>query len=140
MWWTYFGWFQSALEHQLKAFVGRNDARFARDAYSFLHIPLVFGIVAVAVGIEEAVAHPTSPMPPEVLAAFAAGLVLFLSPTVAMWARAGGRLLRARVVAVLALPLAALAVHNQAPVAVFGAAVAVLLALVAVEGRRPPNA
>ena len=39
---------------------GAARARLARDVYSYLHIPLVLGIVLAAVGIHEALVHPAS--------------------------------------------------------------------------------
>ena len=53
MWWAYFD--MSAL-HAEQAFAAEPEAsraRFARDAYSYLHVPLVAGIVLTALGMKK---------------------------------------------------------------------------------------
>ena len=78
LWWSYFDRAARAAERHLKSLTGRERGRFARDAYSILHMPIVIGIVLFAVGAEEVVAHPHEPL--ESIFAFAlavgAGLVL----------------------------------------------------------------
>jgi low temperature requirement protein LtrA len=77
LWWIYFGCVKDWLEHGLDE-AGRLRGAYARDVYSFGHVPIVAGIVAIAVAIEEAVAHPGTPLPSEVMAALVTGTTLYL--------------------------------------------------------------
>lgn len=62
-WWAYF----SRLAHDAEGALARRDegdrARTARDAYTYLHLIIVAGIVFAALGIEEALAHVGSAAP-----------------------------------------------------------------------------
>jgi len=63
MWWAYFG-----LKHGAAARLRRapapERARLARDAYSYLHLPLIAGITWYSLGVGEAIAHPDEPLQP----------------------------------------------------------------------------
>ena len=50
----------------------------ARDVYSILHFPIIFGIVLLAVGFEEAILHPSVSLPVGADLSLAAGVVLFV--------------------------------------------------------------
>lgn len=75
-WWTYFG-LMSGAEQRLEQASGTDRARLARDAYSYLHLPLVAGIMLFAVGAHAAVAHATAPLPLLSSVALAGGMALF---------------------------------------------------------------
>ena len=68
---------------------GVDRARLARDVYSYLHIPLVLGVVFAAVGIHEALVHPGEPLDPVFAATFAGGVVLYLGGLAAIRLRRG---------------------------------------------------
>ena len=53
-------------ERALLAAEGHERARLARDVYSYLHVPLVLGIVLAAVGIHEVLVHSAEPLDPVV--------------------------------------------------------------------------
>lgn len=56
MWWLYFN---IGAEEAAERFVGSEDrGRIARLAYTYLHLPIVAGIVATAVAYELVLAHP----------------------------------------------------------------------------------
>ena len=77
-WWIYFG---STREIALKALERTNDLErgaMARDMYSLGHLPLVGGIIAIAVALEEVLAHPEEPLGLSVLGALAGGTVLYV--------------------------------------------------------------
>jgi low temperature requirement protein LtrA len=78
LWWTYFG----AAKEEIEAWLGCSDhqerGRRARDAYSLGHLPIIAGIIGVAVGMEEAVAHPTDALSSGVMASVGAGVSLYL--------------------------------------------------------------
>ncbi|MFE3452828.1 low temperature requirement protein A [Nonomuraea sp. NPDC059194] len=57
MWWVYF---DRTAEAAAEAIAESDDAgRLGRSAYTYIHIPMVMGIIITAVGDELAIAHPT---------------------------------------------------------------------------------
>jgi low temperature requirement protein LtrA len=76
LWWTYFGLTGGAKQRLAQA-NGVERAVLARDAYSYLHLPLIAGIMFFAVGEHVAVAHVDAPL--ELLPALAmtGGVALF---------------------------------------------------------------
>jgi low temperature requirement protein LtrA len=56
-WVHYFQGVAPHLEHALLALSGRPRAQAARDVYTYLHLPVVAGIILSAFGVEQAVAH-----------------------------------------------------------------------------------
>lgn len=58
LWWAYFDTEAGLSEHRLRAATGSQRAYLARDMFSYLHLPLVTGVVFVAVGLEGVVQHP----------------------------------------------------------------------------------
>jgi low temperature requirement protein LtrA len=58
LWWTYFDVVSLITALRLtRAEAGRPRNTLARDSYSFLHYPMVAGIVLVALGLEDTLAH-----------------------------------------------------------------------------------
>ncbi|MEU4998165.1 low temperature requirement protein A [Streptomyces sp. NPDC021622] len=53
LWRVYFGQVSAAAEHRLAALSGDDQTRFARDVYTFLHLPLVGGVVLTALGMKK---------------------------------------------------------------------------------------
>lgn len=99
-WWGYFDWVQEATERRLATEPDlRRRGRLARDLFTFGHFPIVLGSVVFALGVEEAVAHPTEPLGDTGLIAVGGGLVLFLVGFIAGNARARYTLLVERAVA-----------------------------------------
>lgn len=56
MWWVYFHIGHRRGTHQIEH--ADDPGRIARNAFTYLHIPIVAGIVLAAVGSERAIAHP----------------------------------------------------------------------------------
>jgi low temperature requirement protein LtrA len=75
-WWTYFG-LAAGAEQRLDEVTGTERAHLARDAYSYLHLPLVASIMLFAVGAHAAVAHAMDPLPLLPAIALAGGTALF---------------------------------------------------------------
>lgn len=75
-WWTYFG-LAGGAEQRLEQASGDERAHLARDAYSYLHLPMVAGIMLFAVGAHSAVAHATAALPVLPATALAGGMALF---------------------------------------------------------------
>ncbi len=55
LWWLYFKNVGLAVEHAIVRAKPARQVDLARDAYTYLHLPLVAGIVVLAAGVEEAV-------------------------------------------------------------------------------------
>ncbi|WP_084038867.1 low temperature requirement protein A [Demequina sp. NBRC 110053] len=55
LWWPYFKDVGPSLEEALEEAEPRRKADIARDSYTYLHLPLLMGIILVAAGNEEAV-------------------------------------------------------------------------------------
>ncbi|MCV7419450.1 low temperature requirement protein A [Mycobacterium yunnanensis] len=81
-WWTYFG-LSSGAQKRLEQATGTERAQLARDAYSYLHLPMVAGIVLFAVGAHGAVAHVTAPVSVPSAVALAGGMGMFYLADVA---------------------------------------------------------
>jgi low temperature requirement protein LtrA len=128
MWWAYFDLVAPLAERRLGEAVGHARARLARDAYSYLHLPMIAGIVLVALAIKTTLAHVDEPLAAVPAVALCAGVSLYLLARTAFRLRVVGTLETERIVAaVAAAALIPLAVAVPALVAV--AAVAALLAL-----------
>ncbi|MHA7263691.1 low temperature requirement protein A [Arthrobacter sp. TMN-37] len=61
LWWLYFDTMAIAAEHVLARLRGRARSALAVDAYSYLHLPLIAGVVLSALGVEDALAHVDEP-------------------------------------------------------------------------------
>ena len=57
MWWAYFDVVAPVAEHVLAQRPGRDRARLARDSYSYLHLPMVAGIVLAALGLKKVLGY-----------------------------------------------------------------------------------
>jgi low temperature requirement protein LtrA len=125
LWWAYFDEEAAASEHALVTAIGPERARMARDVYSYLHIPLVLGVVLSAVGIHEALAHPGDPLDPVVAGALGAGVAMFFGALIAIR-------LRRRARPTVLCPLAVVAALVMIPIAseIAAAASFVVLAVV----------
>ena len=54
LWWTYFDVVAPVAERTLRGLRGQARAAMARDSYTYLHLPMVAGIVLLALGIKTA--------------------------------------------------------------------------------------
>jgi low temperature requirement protein LtrA len=82
LWWTYFGLTAGAVE-RMRRTPAVDRPRLARDAYSYLHLPLVAGIVIFAVGARVSVQHIDEPLTPLAALALTGGVALFYAGEVA---------------------------------------------------------
>jgi low temperature requirement protein LtrA len=88
LWWSYFDRAAPHVERHFLSLQGQAVGRFARDAYSMLHYPLIVGIVFVAVAAEDIVAHPDEALEPASRFALTVGIALVLLAIVATAFRA----------------------------------------------------
>lgn len=144
LWWQYFDATAPLAERALAAAPDDKRAGLARDAYSFLHLPMIAGIALLALGLkkvleyvgEERLHNLSDPIPAIAGAALFGGVVLFLAAHVAFTVRTLGRANRAPLVVsallVASLP-AAVVLPALASLALIAAAVVALVAFESVR-------
>jgi low temperature requirement protein LtrA len=134
LWWLYFDVVALVAERRLhNAEPGKERNEIARDSYSYLHFPMIAGIVLLAMGLKKSLEHVGDPLHVEPATALLGGLALYLLAHVAFRWRNVHRFSVQRVVtAVVLVALIPLAVEVPA-LATLGIATAVLIALIAYE-------
>jgi len=78
LWWAYFDLFVLVAERRLSAVKGEERARLARDSYPYLHLPMVAGIIFLALGIKSTLAHVEDPLGTIPAVALCGGVALYL--------------------------------------------------------------
>ncbi|MGH2942751.1 MAG: low temperature requirement protein A [Solirubrobacteraceae bacterium] len=136
LWWLYFDVVALAAGRRLaEAAVGRPQNEMARDSYSYLHFPMVAGIVLVALGMKKTLGHVEDPLKLEPAVALLGGTALYLLAHVAFRFR-HIRSLNTRRLGLSALLVAFVPVAVEIPALATIAALAVALAvLIMVETR-----
>ena len=136
LWWTYFDLVALAAERRLTRARGSERTGLARDSYSYLHLPMVAGIVLVALGVKKVLADFGDPLGTIPAIALCGGVALYLLGHNAFRLRDVGSVSVERLIAAAA-SLALVPLALQAPALVALTSVAVLLAaLVAFEAAR----
>jgi low temperature requirement protein LtrA len=133
LWWAYFGAVAPLAHDRLTQLSGPARNLLARDAFAYLHLPLIVGIQLFALGVEQTVAHVDEALDPPAAAALFGGVGLYLLAHVALRLRVLGTLNPYRLVAgalsVAAIPLAT---EVRAPVAL-ALVTAIAAAVIVVE-------
>jgi low temperature requirement protein LtrA len=136
VWWSYFDWVTYVAQARLAEVSGPTRAALARDLYSYLHLPMVAGIVLFALGLKTTMAHVDEPLPAIPALGLCGGLALYLGAHVASRLRIGGGLGHGRPVATIVL-VALIPVATVVPALLALTMVAgVLVALIAYEALR----
>jgi low temperature requirement protein LtrA len=137
MWWLYFDVVALAAERRLAdAAPGRERNTMARDSFSYLHLPMVAGIVLLALGLKKTLEHVEDPLKLVPAVALLGGTALYLVAHVAFRYRNVHSFNRHRAItAVLLVALIPVAVEVPA-LATVGAVAAILALLIAYEVRR----
>jgi low temperature requirement protein LtrA len=136
LWWAYFDWVAYVGRARLAEATGTERAALARDLYSYLHLPMVAGIVLFALGLKTTLHAVGSPLPVIPAVGLCGGVALYLLAHVALRLRIGGGLGRGRPVATIVL-LALVPVATVVPALVaLGLVTAVCVALIAYEALR----
>jgi low temperature requirement protein LtrA len=118
MWWAYFDVVAIVAERRFREARGYALALMARDSYSYLHLPMIAGIILVALGMKKTIGHVDEPLKTVPAAALFGGLALYYAAHIAFRLRNVGTLSRQRLVAALvALALIAPATEVDALVA-----------------------
>jgi low temperature requirement protein LtrA len=103
LWWSYFDWVVYVTQARLAEATGAQRAALARDAYSYLHLPMVGGIVLFAFGLKTMLADVGGSLPTIPALGLCGGIALYLLAHVAFRLRTGGGLGRGRPVATVLL-------------------------------------
>jgi len=129
LWWLYFG----ATAEQARITLSSCDdpGRLARDAYTYLHLPIVAGIIATAVGNDLLIAGPYQSLHGVGLAMMLGGPALYLLGESAFRWRMTGTT-NAKRVAVAGLLILLVPLAGQVSVLLLGVIVAALLTVLAV--------
>jgi low temperature requirement protein LtrA len=77
LWWAYFDVFAVLGEQQLSRATGADRARLARDNYSYLHMPMIAGIVLFALGLRITTHDVAAPLATLPAVALCGGLSLY---------------------------------------------------------------
>ncbi len=133
LWWVYFDRAAGEAEHVIAR--SADPGRLGRLAYTYLHIPMVAGVIVTAVGDELAIAHPLGHAGPEVAATVLGGPALFLfghllfkRAVFAVWSLP-------RVVAIVILVVVALIGQEWPPLALASIALVVIASIPALDER-----
>jgi low temperature requirement protein LtrA len=79
MWWAYFDVVAIVAERRLRETTGDAQLAMARDSYSYLHLPMVAGIVLFAVGVKKTLGDVGEPLKLVPAVALCGGVAMYLA-------------------------------------------------------------
>jgi low temperature requirement protein LtrA len=123
-WLAYFDFFTIRAQQLLTERSGAQQIAFARDVYSYLHLPMIVGIIVFAFGLKTTLAHVGDELATIPAVCLCVGPALYLSAFVALRVRVSGHVGGGRFVAALlcvALTPVALAVPALAALSLVAA-------------------
>jgi low temperature requirement protein LtrA len=124
LWWAYFDVVAIVAELRFRNAEGYRRLRIARDSYSYLHLPMIAGIVLVALGIKKTLGDVEEPLETIPSVALFGGIALYYAGHVGFRLRNVGTLNRPRLTAlVVCLALVPLGTEVDAVVAMALAAI-----------------
>jgi low temperature requirement protein LtrA len=103
IWWTYFDVVAIVAARRLAEAKGAAQAAQARDSYSYLHLPMVAGVILFALGVKKALPHAHDSLDWAPAAALCGGVSLYLVAHVLFRLRNVGTLSRQRLGAAVVL-------------------------------------
>ena len=136
LWWAYFHHLSPKTEQAVSRRSGVERAGIATQVYTYLHFPLIAGIVIAALGVETSMGHVTGFAVTGLFSAFAlsGGVALYLAGTGFLWLRVSGEWSLPRFAAAILL-LALIPVFAIAPAVVaLGVVFLIVLAVAVTEG------
>jgi len=137
LWWIYFDVVALVTGRRLtSAAEGRPRNTLARDSYSFLHLPMVAGIVLGAFGLEETLTHVAEPLDAEPAFALLGGTATYLLAHVALRLRNARTLNRQRLALALVLLALIPAATETAALATLASVDVLLWMMIAFETSR----
>ena len=136
LWWAYFDIVAIVAERRLSEAPFGEQAPLARDSYSYIHFPMIAGIVLLALGLKKTIGAVDEPLKTIPALALCGGVAIYLLAHIAFRARNVGTLNKHRSLATIAvLALIPLALEADALISL-AAVTVVLIALVAYEAIR----
>ncbi len=115
LWWLYFDVAAIIARRRLMQATGLELHRLALHAYSYMHLPLIAGIVLFALGLKTTVDHTGDPLATVPAVALCGGAALYLTGHIAFLYQMTSRVFRRRTIgAVMLLALIPLAVEIPA--------------------------
>jgi low temperature requirement protein LtrA len=103
LWWGYFDVVAVVAERRFRQARGLAQVQLARDSYSYLHLPMIAGIVLLALGVKKTLAHVDEPLKIVPAVALCGGVALYYAGHIGFRLRNVGSLNRQRLVAALIL-------------------------------------
>jgi low temperature requirement protein LtrA len=148
LWWLYFDVVAPVAERVLHRAQGQDRVRLARDSYTYLHLPMVAGIIYLALGLKKVAEYVSDsehhsladPLTGTALWALYAGVAGYLLAHLAFRARNIGSINRPRAVVAVLLLLAPPAVAELPALAALAVLATVLVALIVFEVLRYADA
>ena len=131
LWWLYFDVAAIFARRRLMQATGLELHRLALHAYSYLHLPMIAGIVLFALGLKTTLDHVGDDLDAVPAVALCGGAALYLLAHVAFLFRTTGRIFRRRTIGgllLLALVPAALAIPALAALALVSAVCSLVVA------------
>jgi low temperature requirement protein LtrA len=136
LWWAYFDVIALVAETRFRAMRGYSRVLMARDSYAYLHLPMIAGIILVALGVKKTIGEVDEPLDAAPAVALFGGVALYYAGHVGFRLRIFGSVNRQRLVALLVCAgLIPLGTEVDALVAL-GLAAGVASALIAYEAIR----
>jgi low temperature requirement protein LtrA len=134
LWWLYFDVVALVAERRLhNAAPGRERNEIARDSFSYLHLPMIAGIVLIALGLKKTLSHVGDDLGLVPVTALLGGGAIYLLAHVAFRLRNVGRFSTHRVVAAAILVAFVPLGHRIPAAATVGFMAAVLVGLIVYE-------
>ena len=134
LWWLYFDSAAALAQQALERSTNRTLA--ARDAYTYLHVVIVLGVIVAAVGDELVIAHPTEVLPGAEVAAVVAGPAIYLVALSLFRLRMAGSISPSRLIGALACVAIGALGGVASGLVLAGSVVAVLVAVIVYEHAR----
>jgi low temperature requirement protein LtrA len=138
LWWLYVDVAAIFARSRLMHTSGVEQTRLARDAYGYLHLPMVAGIVLFALGLKTTVQHVGDTLDTVPAVGLCGGAALYLIGHVAFLFRTTGRVFRRRTIGALVLLAvipAALAIPALAALALVSGVCSLIVAWEAIRYR-----
>jgi low temperature requirement protein LtrA len=138
LWWLYFDVAAIIARTRLMQATGLDRHRLALHSYSYLHLPMVAGVVLFALGLKTTLGGVGETLDTVPAVALCGGAALYLFGHIAFLLRATGYLFRRRTIAaivLLALSPAAVAIPSLVALALVGAACSLVVAYEALRYR-----
>jgi low temperature requirement protein LtrA len=101
LWWAYFDVWSLITETRFRQARGHSRILIARDVYSYLHLPMIAGVVLIALGIKKTIGDVDEPLKTAPAVALFGGIALYYAGHIAVRWRMTHTLFKGRLVALV---------------------------------------